>query len=145
MVEREPPVVVSACLAGIGCRYDGKDNTDPRVMELVRNGNVILVCPEQMGGLPTPRPASGRDGDRVITLDGTDVTNQFNAGAEAVVKLAELNGCKKAILKARSPSCGIGKCIGIEKLRGGDYQNRDGVTAEKLRTLGLELQTEEEL
>jgi uncharacterized protein YbbK (DUF523 family) len=145
MVDKEPPIIVSACLAGIGCRYDGKDNTDPKVMELVRNGNVILVCPEQMGGLPTPRPASGRDGDGVFTLDGTDVTNQFNAGAEAVAKLAELNGCKKAILKARSPSCGVGKCISIEKLRGGDYQDRDGVTTEKLRVLGLELQTEEEL
>ncbi len=145
MVDKEPPIIVSACLAGIGCRYDGKDNTDPKVMELMRSRNVILVCPEQMGGLPTPRPASGRDGNNVVTLDGANVTNQFNAGAEAVVKLAELNGCKKAILKARSPSCGVGKCIGIEKLSGGNYQDRDGVTAEKLRALSLELQTEEEL
>jgi uncharacterized protein YbbK (DUF523 family) len=145
MAEYEPPILVSACLAGVHCRYDGKDNLNPRVLEFIKGRKVILMCPELMGGLPTPRPASGRDGDKIVTIDQKDVTSQFKTGAETAAWIAVLNSCQEAILKARSPSCGVGKCIGIGKLKGGDYEERDGVLAEWLRTLGLTLRTEEDL
>ena len=141
-IDGKSPILVSACLTGVGCRYDGKEkNFNSKVMNLIKDKKVILVCPEVMGGLSTPRPGAGRDGDRVVTIEGTDVTEQYLVGATSVEEIAKLNGCKLAILKARSPSCGVGTCIGIETLRGGDYQNRDGVAAEKLRALGIKLIT----
>ena len=94
-------ILVSACLLGIGCRYDGKEKANDRVLKLLNDPDVVLipVCPEQLGGLPTPRIASERSGDRVVNQAGEDVTAQYWKGAEAALKLAELYGCKKAILK----------------------------------------------
>ena len=103
-------ILVSACLLGIGCRYDGKEKENPRVKKLLENPDVVLipVCPEQLGGLSTPRTASERSGDRVINQAGEDVTVQYQKGAEEALKMAKLYGCKRAILKERSPSCGCG-------------------------------------
>ncbi len=77
-------ILVSACLLGIGCRYDGKEKENPRVKKLLENPDVVLipVCPEQLGGLSTPRTASERSGDRVINQAGEDVTVQYQKGAE---------------------------------------------------------------
>ena len=100
--------IVSACLAGIDCRYDGTSNLSGKVAELVRNGEAIPVCPEQLGGLTTPRPPCEIKDGRVITKDGFDVTSSFTKGAEEGLKIAILAGCDYAILKARSPSCGCG-------------------------------------
>ena len=98
--------VVSACLAGESCRYDGGGSPCPAVQALVRTGHALPVCPEVLGGLPTPRvPSEIRDG-RVVAKDGTDVTGAFIRGAEEALRLALENGCTAAILKARSPSCG---------------------------------------
>ena len=111
------PVLVSACLLGIRCRYDRGHNRTEDVIEIVKEIRFIPICPEQLGGLPTPRaPANIIDGDgkdvlngnaRVISITGEDVTGAFIEGAKESLKLAILSGAKKAILKRRSPSCGL--------------------------------------
>ncbi|MFT4104523.1 MAG: DUF523 domain-containing protein [Lacrimispora sp.] len=107
-------ILVSACLLGVNCRYDGGNGRKEAVTELMETYSLIPVCPEQLGGLETPRePAEQISSDaegaltgRVVTCSGKDVTDSFLKGAEETLKLAELYGCKKAILKERSPSCG---------------------------------------
>ena len=101
--------VVSACLAGLHCRYDGRTNLKPEVAELVASGLAVPVCPEELGGLPTPRDPSERRGESVVSNAGRDVTFEFASGAEAALYIAEEYGCSAAILKARSPSCGCGR------------------------------------
>ena len=98
--------VVSACLAGCECRYDGKDNLCPKVKQLVEEGRAITVCPEVMGGMTTPRIPSERKDDKVINSIGEDNTKYFEKGVEESVKLVKEHNIKKAILKAKSPSCG---------------------------------------
>ena len=135
-------ILVSKCLAGFNCRYDGGNNLVPAVKDLVDRGLAVTVCPEQLGGLPTPRTPSERRGARVVSRDGKDVTAEFKAGAEAALKFALENDCWTAILKAHSPSCGKdciydGQFIG--KLVPGS-----GVTAELLLRNGIRVMTEEE-
>src|SRR5690554_5343526 len=106
--------IVSACFAGVNCRYDKKHNKIDKIRKLVREGKAIPVCPEQMGGLPTPRnPAEivGGDGDdvldgkaKVIDNQGNDVTQQFVEGAREALAMAQAVGATEAILKERSPS-----------------------------------------
>ncbi len=102
-------ILVSACLLGVACRYDGKSKPDPTVKELIKKYNLIPVCPEIFGGLPTPRPASEIYGSKVISSTGDDVTENYKRGAEETLRLAKLFNCKKAVLKEKSPSCGFGK------------------------------------
>ena len=135
--------VVSACLAGEACRYDGKANLCPAVRELVRSGQAIPVCPEVLGGLPIPRiPAEIRE-NRVLAKDGTDVTEAFVRGAEAALRLAQEAGCSKAILKARSPSCGSGTIY--DGSFSGVRIPGEGVFARMAREAGLLVCTEEEV
>jgi uncharacterized protein YbbK (DUF523 family) len=101
--------IVSACLAGINCKYTGGNNRCQKVVDLVANGKAIPVCPEQLGGLTTPREPVESDGDKVVTKEGMDATIQFKKGAKEGLRIAKMVGCKKAILKAKSPSCGCGK------------------------------------
>lgn len=101
-------ILVSACLLGTKCKYSGGDNLCPRVLALVDQYLLIPVCPEQLGGLPTPRVPSERRGNRVVTRDGKDVTDQYEKGAQEALRLCKLFGCQAAILKSRSPSCGCG-------------------------------------
>ncbi len=103
------PLLISACLLGTACRYDGQSKTYPALSGLQERYHLIPVCPEQLGGLPTPRPPAERQGDRVVTEHGTDVTAQYDRGAEEALKLAKTFGCRKALLKQRSPSCGKGQ------------------------------------
>lgn len=105
---KQPPIIVSACLAGIFCRYNGEVEGDPRVEEMVRNGEAVPFCPEAMGGLPTPRNPCEIRGDKVMDNQDNDCTVQFERGAEEGLRLARMYGCTEAILKARSPSCGSG-------------------------------------
>jgi uncharacterized protein YbbK (DUF523 family) len=113
-------ILVSACLAGINCKYNGKNNLNRKIQKLVKEGKAIPVCPEQLGGLPTPRESANLTGNglnvlqgvaKVLTKSGKDVTINFVKGAREVLKLAKLLGVEKAILKARSPSCGCGKMV----------------------------------
>ena len=102
-------ILVSACLLGLRCRYDGKANPNAAVLALRERHTLIPVCPEQLGGLPTPRSPSEWQGERIRNADGADVTMQYLRGAEEAVRLAELMNCRIAILKERSPACGCGE------------------------------------
>lgn len=134
-------IIVSACLAGFGCRYDGKTKADPKIVELVRQGLAIPVCPEQLGGLPTPRPPAelSCDEQRVINAEGTDVTAQFVHGAQQVLTICRLYGASKAILKARSPSCGKGTIY--DGSFSGSLRCGNGLTARLLMDNGIEIET----
>ena len=102
-------ILVSACLLGCPCRYDGTAKADPRVLALMERHTLIPVCPEQLGGLPTPRLPSERREGGVFDRGGKNVTPQYRQGAEEVLRLARLYGCTHAVLKERSPSCGSGQ------------------------------------
>ena len=136
-------ILVSACLAGYRCRYDGKICPDEAIVDLVKKGEAIPVCPEMMGGLPCPRIPSERtaDGTRVVTREGGDVTEAFSLGAEEALRLARLYGCEKAILKARSPSCGCGQVY--DGTFSGTLRPGDGVTAQLLRENGVAVEVKE--
>ena len=134
-------IIVSACLAGYRCRYDGKTVPDDAIVDLVRTGNAIPVCPEMLGGLPCPRVPSERtaDGERVVTKEGTDVTEAFRRGADETLRLAQRYGCTQAILKARSPSCGKGTVY--DGTFSGTLREGDGVTAELLMKHGITVES----
>lgn len=102
------PILVSACLLGIYCRYDGRCETDERVMALSQDHVLIPVCPEQLGGLPTPRSAVELLDGRAVTRDGADLTEAFERGVQQVLRVARLTGARAAVLQPRSPSCGRG-------------------------------------
>ena len=100
------PILISACLLGAACRYDGGSNPVLSVEALMGRCQLVPVCPEQLGGLPTPREPAERTEGGVVTKTGADVSAQFQRGAEQALHLARIFGCKKAVLKERSPSCG---------------------------------------
>ena len=135
-------LLVSACLLGCSCRYDGKTCKNDAAVTLKDRYELVPVCPEQLGGLPTPRLPSERAGDRVLMKDGADVTENYRRGAENALHLALLLGAKKALLKARSPSCGKGRIY--DGTFSGALTRGDGVTAALLLEHGLEVYTEEE-
>lgn len=142
-------ILVSSCLSGVPCRYDGKAKEHERIKLLVESGEAIAVCPECLGGLPTPRTPSeivGGDGAdvlcgraRVMTSDGRDVTEAFLRGAEAVAEIARKNGIEHAILKADSPSCGCGRIY--DGSFTGAKCSGDGVAAARLRQCGIRVET----
>lgn len=130
-------ILVSACLLGIHCRYDGGNNRNDAVLSLLEDKEICLipVCPEQLGGLPTPRLPSERLGKQVVNSSGTDVTDAFEKGAEEALKIARLYGCKTAILKERSPSCGCGAVYDGSFTH--TLTGRNGCTAELLLNEGI--------
>lgn len=136
-------ILVSACLLGVNCRYDGAGKAHPDVLALLKDHTLIPVCPEQLGGLPTPRPPAERVEEQVVTNRGGDVTAAFQTGARETLRLAELTGCTCAVLKARSPSCGS------DGVYDGAFTGRvvpgDGVTAALLREHGIRVVSEENL
>lgn len=138
-------ILISACLLGQYCRYDGQTKVYPQVQALLNRDDIHLipVCPEQAGGLATPRPAAERQGDQVVTAKGIDVTTQYRRGAEAVLYWARLFHCTKAILKEKSPSCGHGQIYDGTFSR--TLTAGDGVTAALLRAEGLEIIGESDL
>lgn len=105
----KPAILISACLMGVHCRYNGTCGMIEELDELKNCAHLIPVCPEILGGLPTPRNPAEIVGDQVITDHGEDVTDAYRRGAQAVLKLARLLGAHAAILKERSPSCGAGE------------------------------------
>ena len=136
-------IIVSACLAGLHCRYDGGEKSCKGVIHLVMEGKAIPVCPEQLGGLATPRMPAEIIGNKVITKDGIDVTGEFNKGAQEALQLAKLVVARKAILKANSPSCGSGKIY--DGSFSGTLVDGDGVTADLFKKNDIEVKTEEEI
>jgi len=133
----------SACLLGIKCRYDGKSKPNKKVLELAKKEILIPVCPEQLGGLSTPREPAEQKGKKVITKSGKDVTKNFVRGAKQVLKIAKLFGIKEAILKQRSPSCGCGQVY--DGTFTGTIIEGDGVTASLLKKHGIKVISEEDL
>lgn len=136
-----PRYIVSACLAGIACRYDGRATACPAVMRLMQEGRAVAACPECLGGLPTPRPCCELVGDRVVNRHGEDVTAAFLQGVRAATALARENGCTAAILKSRSPSCGCGQVY--DGTFTGVLRAGDGLWAADLRQAQMALYTEE--
>ena len=135
-------LLVSACLLGISCRYDGASKPCPSVIALKERYDLVPFCPEIYGGLPTPRiPAEQCEGG-VFNKAGADVTQAYLKGANEAVTLAELLGCKKAILKQNSPSCGT-KCV-YDGTFSGTLKNGMGTAAEALKQAGLTLFDETE-
>lgn len=103
-------VLISTCLLGVACKYSGGDNARPALVAALQAAGheLVPVCPEVYGGLPTPRTPAERIGSCVVTAAGADVTAQYRKGAEIALQLARLTGCRVAVLKANSPSCGHG-------------------------------------
>lgn len=130
-------VLISSCLLGVNCRYDGRNNKLPeeKLNELKEKYELIPVCAECYGGLTTPRVPSERRNGRVYSKTGTDVTAEFEKGAGAALYLAELFGAELAILKENSPSCGSGTIY--DGTFSGTLTDGDGVTAELLKKHGI--------
>ena len=131
------PILISACLLGAACRYDGGSKPVLSVEALMGHYQLVPVCPEQLGGLPTPREPSERQGDLVVMKSGLDVTAQYQRGAEQALHLARVFGCKKAVLKERSPSCGSGEIY--DGTFSGKLTPGDGVTAALFKKNGIEV------
>lgn len=146
-------IIVSACLCGISTRYDGGSSSNDKIIKILKEGKAVLVCPEQLGGLSTPRPPHEIIGGtgagvlnrtaEVVSADGKNGTAKFIKGAEETLKIAKGVGAEYAILKSRSPSCGCGK------IYDGSFSGRkidgNGVTSELLIRNGIKVYTEEEL
>lgn len=144
--DRGPPaVLVSACLLGVRCNHRGEASPSEKVQMMPSLGyRLVPVCPETVGGLPTPRPAAERQPDGTVrTADGTDVTEWYRRGAEHTVRLAAAVGAEFAVLKARSPSCGCHEIYDGTftrvRIRG------EGVTAGALRAAGFEVFSEDDV
>ena len=141
-------VLVSACLLGLRTRYDGGHRRREDVVRMLGSCRLVPVCPEQLGGLPTPRPPAELDaGDgqdvldgcgRVVAAGGADVTEQYLRGAELTAEMAELLGARRAILKEGSPACGVRRI----KRHGQDVAGC-GVTAALLRRRGVQVEGRE--
>jgi len=137
-------ILVSACLLGVNCRYDGGNCLVAEAVKLVGTEDVVPVCPEQLGGLPTPRPPAefiaGAGADvlagrsKVIAGNDMDVTQQLIKGAQEAAKMARLFGARRALLKQRSPSCGCGQIC-----RDGQVVDGDGVATALLKRVGIEI------
>ena len=136
-------ILVSACLLGVCCRYDGQSKAYPLGEELCRRHEVVPECPEQLGGLPTPRTPAERQGGRVVTKTGGDVPEQYLRGAAEAERLAKLLGCSVAVLKERSPSCGSGAVY--DGTFTGTLTDGFGTAAEALRAAGIRVLGESQL
>lgn len=128
---------------GVGCRYDGKSNQLPQLEQLMKQHTCIPVCPEIFGGLPTPRVPAERQGSKIMTQDGQDVTQQFVQGTAEVLRLADLYHCKAALLKERSPSCGSGQIYDGTFTK--TLTEGDGLTAEMLKRKGISVYGESQI
>jgi len=130
-------------MAGLCTNWRGQADTLPWVREMLARGEAIAVCPEQLGGLATPRVPAEIQGDRVISRTGRDLTAEYERGAERTVAIAREHGCRVALLKFRSPSCGAGKVY--DGTFSGRLVDGDGITAKRLREAGFRLFTEKDV
>jgi uncharacterized protein YbbK (DUF523 family) len=140
---KKEKILVSACLLGINCQWDGTSSKNKKILKLAKDFILIPVCPEILGGLPIPRERAERKGEKVITKSGKDVTKYFEKGAKEVLKICKILKIKKAILKQKSPSCGCGKIF--NGTFSGKLIKGDGVTTKLLKKNGIEVFTEEDI
>lgn len=136
-------ILVSACLLGDNVKYNGGNNYDERIEKLKEYYDIVPICPEMFGGLPTPRIPSEIKGDSIINKQGKDVTFEFNKGAHKVINIVNFCHCKKAILMDRSPSCGVHKVYNGKF--NGTLIDGMGYTAKLLKAKGIELYTIDEI
>lgn len=136
----KPNLLISECLCGVFCRYDGDHNRIECLEELKNVYNLVPVCPEVLGGLLTPRPPAERVGNRVQTKNGVDVTEQFKRGAALALAIAIEKNCRCALLKAKSPSCGYGELYDGTFTR--TLVKGVGVTSELLLEHDIQIYTE---
>ena len=140
--------LVSSCLVGVNCRYNGTNKENKFIVDLVKTGKAIAVCPELLAGLPTPRPSceiiiDERGNRKVISRDNRDFTKKFALGAEKTLRIAKVIGIKKAILMPKSPSCGCG--LIYNGAFSGKLIKGNGFTADLLLKNGIEVYTENDL
>ena len=137
-------IIVSACLLGEACRYDGKSKPCEKVIALAEKYELIPVCPEVFGGLSTPRPPSEMQADgRFINSSGEDVTENYRTGAKSTLRIALQNGCKLAVLKEKSPSCGVHCRYDGSFTR--TLIPESGITASLLRENGMTVVSEDDI
>lgn len=136
-------ILISACLLGVNCKYDGTNNDNEKVNEYIKDKELIIICPEIMGGLTTPREPSEILNEKVISKSGKDVTQNFKRGANETLMLAKKFNVKKALLKSKSPSCGCG--LIYDGTFNGKLIKGDGITTELLKKHGIEVLTEKDL
>lgn len=136
-------LLISACLLGVCCRYDGASKPIPGIESLAEKYDLVPICPEQLGGLATPRNPAECCGEHVLTRNGQDVTAQYQRGAREALRIAQLTGCTCALLKAKSPSCGKG--VIYDGTHTGTLTAGNGVTASLLLQNGIKVHTENEL
>ncbi len=108
MTREKAKILVSACLAGIPCRYDGNHQARDFIQKMVQEGRALPVCPEELGNLPTPRAPAENFQGKFLTTHGDDVTLNYREGAKRALELALENNCQEAYLKSQSPMCGVG-------------------------------------
>ncbi len=135
-------VLISACLVGDKCRYDGKGKYNPMVKEIMQKYDLLPICPETLGGLKTPRDPSEIKGDKVISVKGRDVTKYYKEGALKTCNACNYCHVKKAILQDNSPSCGV------NNIHDGSFKDKliegKGITTRHLEEKGIECYTIEE-
>ena len=136
-------ILVSACLLGTNCKYNGSNNFNEKVIEYIKDKEAIPICPEVLGGLSIPRNPSEIIGDKVINNIGIDVTKEYIKGAEEVLKLAKELNIEEALLKEKSPSCGV------HKIYDGTFTNAKidgvGITTKILKENNIKVYSEEDL
>lgn len=130
-------ILVSACLLGIDCKYNGKNNYNEKVINLKNDFEIVPICPESFGGLPIPRVPSEIVGNKVMSKTGLDVTKEFENGAKEALYIANENNARYAILKEKSPSCGYKKIY--DGTFSGTLINGNGIAAELLYQDGIKI------
>ena len=134
---KELPILCSACLLGFPCRYDGKSQTSQKMIKIAKTEFLLPICPEFLGGLPTPRKRNELKGDKVFNVDGKDLTAVFKKAAIEVIRIVKKFKIKKAYMKSRSPSCGCGKIY--DGSFSGKLIKGDGITVRLLKAYGVEV------
>lgn len=142
-MNNKPKLLISECLCGVPCRYDGRDNYIEALDLLNEYYELVPVCPEVLGGLGTPRDPAERQGNRICTADGTDVTTQFIRGAELTVRIAIECKCEQALLKGKSPSCGYKRIYDGSFTR--TLKDGHGCTVEALLKKNIRIYTEHDI
>ena len=136
-------IFVSACLVGENCKYNGKNNENSCVLSFLKDKEYIKICPEVMGGLPTPRPPSEIKGDKVFNIKGENVTKNFISGGEYALEIAKNKKPELIILKAKSPSCGLGQVY--DGSFSATLKEGNGIACQMLIDNGFKIITENEI
>ncbi len=138
----KPSILISSCLLGDTCRYDGVGKKNSELLQLLNDNELIAFCPEVEGGLPIPRPPAEIAGERVVREDGEDVTAHFVKGSNLGLEIAQLNLVNLAILKSRSPACGCGEVYDGSFTK--TLTPGDGIFTQTLKTAGIDCISDEE-